>query len=167
MKQFVDRDIKEFLENVPLYVWREFVNPMKRETLWIKEIDAVCEKCEQLRPFHLLNFHAPVGTSTLFFEFGCVSCEQSKREYRVEQIVDGTTIRLQKYGELPQKQLERNPVLQRFLKDDIENYEKAVVCLSNGYGVAAFAYFRRVVENNIDKRYCQMLWISFDRIPLN
>ncbi len=37
------------------------------------------------------------------------------------------------------------------MKDDLENYEKAVVCLSHEYGVAAFAYFRRIVENNIDK----------------
>ena len=37
------------------------------------------------------------------------------------------------------------------MKDDLENYEKAIICLSNGYGVAAFAYFRRVVENNINK----------------
>ena len=48
MKQFTDSEIKEFLENVPLYVWREFANPMKRGTLWIKEIDVVCEKCKQL-----------------------------------------------------------------------------------------------------------------------
>ena len=36
------------------------------------------------------------------------------------------------------------------MKDDLDNYEKAIICLSLGYGVAAFAYFRRVVENNIN-----------------
>ena len=76
--------------------------------------------------------------------------KRSKREYHVEQIVDEETIRLQKYGERPRKRLARDPVLQRFLKDDLDNYEKAVDCLSNGYGIAAFAYFRRVVENNIN-----------------
>ena len=159
MKQLTDSDIKEFLENVPLYVWQEFEKPANLIDLQICEIDAFCEKCEQSRPFQafrssgpvvpVARFHLETGTSHL--EFTCVSCRKSRREYHVEQIVDGETIRLQKYGELPKKQLERNPVLQRFLKDDLENYEKAVVCLSNGYGVAAFAYFRRVVENNIDK----------------
>ena len=162
MKQLTDSDIKEFLENVPLYVWREFEKSANLRSLQISEIDAFCEECKQSRPFQDLG---PKGggtgmqvvpdrdlqTGTSYLEFTCVSCRKSRREYHVEQIVDGETIRLQKYGELPQKQLERNPVLQRFLKDDLENYKKAVVCLSNGYGVAAFAYFRRVVENNINK----------------
>ena len=90
-------------------------------------------------------------TGTSYFEFTCVSCGKSKREYHVEQIVDEETIRFQKYGERPRKRLAKNPVLQHFLRDDLDNYEKAIVCLSLGYGVAAFAYFRRVVENNIDK----------------
>ena len=160
MKQLTDSDLKEFLENVPLYVWREFEKPANLISLWIREIDAFCEKCEQSRPFQDLRPRGSGGldtttqylkTGTSHLEFTCVSCKKSKRKYHVEQIIDGETIRLQKYGELPKKQLERNPVLQRFLKDDLENYEKAVVCLSNGYGVAAFAYFRRVVENNINK----------------
>ncbi len=158
MKQLTDSDIKEFLENVPLYVWREFKKPANLLNLQISEIDAFCEKCEQSRPFQDLG---PKGgpvvpdrdlqTGTSHLEFTCVSCRKSRREYHVEQIVDGETIRLQKYGELPKKRLERNLVLQRFLKDDLENYEKAVICLSHEYGVAAFAYFRRIVENNIDK----------------
>ena len=160
MKQLTDSDIREFLENVPLYVWREFGRPaVNRESFWIREIDAFCENCQQLRPFQDLRSrgggagmtaqHLKTGTS--YFEFKCVSCGKSKREYHVEQVVEGETIRLQKYGELPRKRLAKNPVLQRFLKDDLDNYEKAVVCLSSGYGIAAFAYFRRVVENNVNK----------------
>ena len=181
MKQLADSDIKEFLENAPLYVWREFRKPApNRESLWIREIDAFCETCGQPRPFQDLSAAAgmaaalarfsdtippdsrsrggSIGSADLYlktglshFEFTCVSCGRSKREYHVEQIVDRETIRFQKYGERPRKRLERNPALQRFLKDDLDNYEKAVVCLSNGYGVAAFAYFRRVVENNINR----------------
>lgn len=183
MQQLTDSDIKEFLENAPLYVWREFRKPVRnRESLWIREIDAFCEECKQPRPFQDLRPRGAaagmaaawarfgdaippdsrsrggdIGSTDLYlktgishFEFTCVSCGRSKREYHVEQIVDGETIRFQKYGERPRKRLERNPALQRFLKDDLDNYEKAVVCLSNGYGVAAFAYFRRVVENNIN-----------------
>ena len=159
MKQLSDSDIKEFLENAPLYVWKEFRKPkINRVSLWINEIDAFCENCKQLRPFQDLRSRGGgVGMATQYlktgasyFEFTCVSCRKSKREYHVEQIVNEETIRLQKYGERPRKSLARDPVLQRFLKDDLDNYEKAVVCLSNGYGVAAFAYFRRVVENNIN-----------------
>jgi hypothetical protein len=69
----------------------------------------------------------------------------------VEQVLDEENIRLQKYGELPRPKLIRNRVLQKFLKDDLDNYEKAIVCLSHEYGVAAFAYYRRIVENNINR----------------
>ncbi len=176
MKQLADSDIKEFLENVPLYVWRKFRrSSVNRRSLWIKEIDAFCETCGQPRPFQAMenpltsverfgdaipaskkgfrigSADQYLKTGTSHFEFTCVSCGKSKHEYHVEQIVDGETIRFQKYGERPRKRLARNPVLQRFLKDDLDNYENAVVCLSSGYGIAAFAYFRRVVENNINR----------------
>ncbi len=68
----------------------------------------------------------------------------------MEQVLDENNICLQKYGELPRSKIIRNQVLQNFLKDDLDNYEKAIVCLSHEYGVAAFAYYRRVVENNIN-----------------
>jgi len=160
LKRLTNLDIKEFLENAPLYSWREFDKPrINRGSLWIKEIDAFCKNCGQLRAFQDLR---PRGidarmevqglkTGTSYFEFTCVSCRKNMREFLVEQIIDEKTIRFQKYGELPKKQLTRDRVLQRFLRDDLENYEKAVVCLSYEYGVAAFAYFRRVVENNITK----------------
>lgn len=69
----------------------------------------------------------------------------------MEQVLDEENISIQKYGELPRWNLVRNRILQKFLKDDLDNYEKAIVCLSHEYGIAAFAYFRRIVENNINK----------------
>ncbi len=157
-KELTDADIKAFLEEAPLYSWREFLKPnIDRHSLWIKEIDAYCESCDQNRPFQDLR---PSGsgaglpsptlkTGKSYFTFSCVSCRKEHREYSVEQVLDERTIRLQKYGELPRSRIGRNRVLQRFLSEDLDNYEKAQVCLSHEYGIAAFAYFRRVVENNI------------------
>lgn len=160
MKELTYADIKNFLETAPLYAWREFKKPrVNRSSLWINEIDAFCERCEQNRPFHYPHSRGggagmpiPVLESgTSYFEFSCVSCRKSHREYLVEQILGDETIRIQKYGELPRGKLPRDHVLQKFLKDDLDNYEKAVVCLSHEYGIAAFAYFRRIVENNINR----------------
>lgn len=159
-KELSDADIKAFLETAPLYAWREFKKPqINRSSLWVKEIDAFCENCGQRRPFQDLRssgggagMPSPVlKTGTSYFQFACVSCKKTHREYLVEQVLDDENIRIQKYGELPRNQLIRDRVLQKFLKDDLENYEKAVVCLSHEYGVAAFAYFRRVVEGNINR----------------
>lgn len=158
MKELTDSDIKTFLETAPLYSWREFKKPrVNRSSLWINEIDAYCDICDQQRPFQDLRSRGggagmtvnALKSGTSYFTFSCVSCRKSHREYLVEQVLDEETIRIQKYGELPRSKLVRNRVLQKFLKDDLDNYEKAIVCLSHEYGVAAFAYFRRVVENNI------------------
>jgi hypothetical protein len=52
MLPLTDLDIKQFLEEAPLYTWYEFKQPINnRSSLWIREIDAECEVCEQLRPF--------------------------------------------------------------------------------------------------------------------
>ena len=155
-----DVDIKWFLQSAPLYAWREFKKSTgPRTSLSIDEIDSFCEVCNQPRPFHDMRargggaglFIPALTTGTSYFSFTCVSCKKEKRTYLVEQIVEGGTVKLQKYGELPRGKVARDKTLQKFLKDDLDNYEKAVICLSHEYGVAAFAYFRRVVENNINR----------------
>lgn len=160
METLEDNHIKIFLESSPLYTWKEFERPaLDRNSLWIKEIDAYCETCKQQRPFQDLQ---PRGSGTgipmqkltsgqSFFQFTCVSCRKEKHEYLIDQIVTDETIKFQKYGELPRKHLDRDPVLQKFFSKDKDNYEKAVICLANGYGIASFAYMRRIIENNINK----------------
>lgn len=153
-----DVDIKLFLQSAPLYAWREFKkSTAHRTSLRIDEIDSFCEVCNQRRPFHDLQARGggaglttpALGTGTSYFSFTCVSCKKEKRIYLVEQVVEDGTIKLQKYGQLPRGKVLRDKTLQKFLKNDLDNYEKALICLSRDYGIAAFAYFRRVVENNI------------------
>lgn len=160
MEELDDLKIKEFLESTSLYSWKSFKRPqMNRSSLRINEIDSFCDNCEQLRPFQNLKPYGggagkafkALTSGTSYFEFTCVSCRKQRHEYLVEQIVTESEIKLQKYGELPRKKLDRDKVLQKFFSDDSEYYEKSVVCLSYGFGVAAFAYMRRIVENNIDK----------------
>ena len=153
-----DGEIKKFLENSALYSWKTYSRPnINRGSLAIRESDSHCEICSQHRPFQdLLNRGSGMGlhvealkTGTSHFEFTCASCRGAKRLFMIEQFVDEQTIKLQKFGELPRKALPRDPILQKFFADDLAFYEKAVVCLSNEYGIAAFAYFRRIVESNI------------------
>lgn len=161
MEELTDLDIKDFLETSALYTWRKFkYEEVIRTTLKIKEIDAHCDVCEQRRPFQDFRvfssgsgggFIPPLKSGVSHFLFSCVSCRKSHREYFVEQIVEEDSIQFQKFGERPRSKVVRNRVLQKFLKDDLENYEKATICLSHEYGVAAFAYFRRVVENNVNR----------------
>jgi len=149
MDTLTDNHIKEFLENSPLYSWKEFKKPdFNRNSLWINEIDAYCETCRQHRPFQDLRSSGggagmpekQLTTGQSFFQFICVSCRKEKHEYLVNQIVTDGIIKFQKYGELPRKHLDRDPILQKFFSNDKDNYKKAVICLANGYGIAAFVY---------------------------
>lgn len=158
MEELQDFHIKIFLENTPLYTWVEYKKPkINRSSLWIKEIEDYCETCNQSRPFQDLNTYGSgsgmavqaLSTGYSYFQFTCVSCKKRHRKYCVEQIVSEDTIKMQKYGEIPRKQLERDKLLQKFFANDSDCYEKAIVCLAHGYGIAAFAYFRRIIENNI------------------
>lgn len=160
MDVLTDKQIKSFLEDAPLYTWVEFKKPAaNRSSLWINAIDSFCEKCGMVRPFHDMRSRGggaglavnALSTGTSYFEFTCVTCRKERHEYLVEQIVSDETIKMQKFGQLPRKRLERDNTLQKFFSDDSDNYEKAVVCLSHGYGIAAFAYLRRIVENNTYK----------------
>lgn len=156
-----NQEIKIFLETAPIYTWKEFKKPaVNRSSLLINAIDSFCEICGHVRPFHDMRSRGAgsgmpgvkaLSTGTSYFEFTCVTCRKERREFLIEQIVDENTIKLQKYGELPRKALERDKDLQKFFSEDSEYYEKAIVCLNHGYGIAAFAYFRRIVENNIFK----------------
>lgn len=158
MEKISDKCIKDFLETAPLYSWKEFKKPdMNRSSLWINEIDSFCETCNQVRPFQDMRSRGgltgtalkALSSGTSYFQFSCASCRGNQHEYLVEKIVTDETIKIQKYGERPRKKLERDPLLQNFFTNDSEYYEKAVVCISNGYGIAAFAYMRRIIERNI------------------
>ncbi|WP_313495209.1 hypothetical protein [Stenotrophomonas sp.] len=158
-----DLEIKRFLQEAPLYSWREFQPPeIERSSLAVTQIDLHCEICDKERPFMDLRSSGggagsgtvvkPVlRTGTSYFTFRCVTCRKDERNYLVEQVVEGGTVRVQKYGERPRGRVPRDRRLQKFLQDDRENYEKAVLCLSHEYGIAAFAYFRRIVETNIGR----------------
>lgn len=161
MDTLSDKSIKEFLENAPLYAWKKFAQPEQmRTSLWIKEIDEFCETCNQIRPFqdlrssggmigHPMRKKEFLNSGNSCFNFSCVSCKSEEHSFWVEQEVTEETVRLQKFGQQPRKKLERDSKLQKFFKADAEYYEKALISLSNGYGIAAFAYFRRIIELNI------------------
>ncbi|MDN7413048.1 hypothetical protein QZM42_31455 [Burkholderia vietnamiensis] len=148
--------LTEFLENVPMYGKMDFPFPYGsgRLRLHVDEINDICEVCEERRPFQTnmsgMSVSREDEAGIYMFGYGCVSCQSTKRLTYVRYVIDGEVLRLEKIGEWPRKKIKRDRNLQKFFKDDLDNFEKATICLANGYGIAAFAYFRRIVESNID-----------------
>lgn len=73
-------------------------------------------------------------------------------EKAVSENDDFPSVFLRKIGQLPA--FERSPekiVLNYLLDEDRENYKKALSNLSVSFGIGAFAYFRRIIENEIKR----------------
>jgi hypothetical protein len=168
MKKLDDTEIKMFLETAPLYQWFQYERPsfVNEGFFQINAVDSLCGICGSVRPFHNNNPRVGVASGTggsnkiikailehklgrIQYIFTCVTCKKEQRIFHIEYKLDEKTISLQKYGELPRKKLLRDNELQAFFSADSEYYEKAVVCISNSYGIAAFAYYRRIIESNI------------------
>ena len=56
---------------------------------------------------------------------------------------------LRKFGQWPAWSITPPKEITDALGDNLDLYRKALVCMSQGYGLAAVAYFRRIVENEI------------------
>lgn len=120
MKELTDTEIKHLLEEEALYVWREFEMPdQERYDLWIPEIDAVCAECGQQRPFQDLRSRGggtrlpreTLASGVSYLTFTCVSCKREQRRYNVEHIVSDDSIRIRKFGELPERTLHTSAYL--------------------------------------------------------
>jgi len=156
----VQLQLKNFFENYPLYkeinisVLISSINPT---SIKLREIEYECPNCECKKPLHnddsastavILNLGKK--TALNYTEFTCVSCQRFSKLFILNlEKVENSILKITKIGEYPQKQLKRNKELAKFFKSDKEEYNKAVICISHGYGVAAFAYMRRIIENNI------------------
>lgn len=155
--------LKEFFENGPLYSRINLPFPNQNMLQFyhiLNEIEKYCEVCEISKPFHNTNkeeiaitVNKNIKKSMSLVHFKCVTCKSSLKSYwlRTEIIEqDCLTLLVSKIGEQPQNELPKSKELAKFFKEDKDEYNKAVICLAHGYGVAAFAYMRRIVENNID-----------------
>lgn len=100
----------------------------------------------------------------------CQSCK-AKIDFLIRSTSDkewnrrkeGMTITIQKIGQFPSYEIGLNPTLKKYLnEEDQSNYKKALICLSISYGIGAYAYLRRVIENEIKRIVQDIAELDFD-----
>lgn len=102
----------------------------------------------------------------------CQSCGQSVhffiRMFSDKPWTDranGINIYLQKIGQFPPYEITPDKVVEKYLlEDDFNNYKKALVNLSISYGIGAYSYFRRIIENEILRVIEDLTTIDFDGV---
>lgn len=157
---------KEFLESVHPSVEKEVsdlwhykkVPPGRQEVhLRTPELRLHCPVCKGERTFR----YTFGGTSAARFDasnytymaYLCGDCHRSVKRYAIEATLndeakgDGQVF---KYGEKPSFGAPVPNRLLRLFGDDGEMFLKGRRCENQGLGIAAFAYYRRVVENHKD-----------------
>ena len=161
---------KDFLERYPLYKkfktnWKFYPiyehTHLKASNVPKPAIHMNCDVCESEQTFNMANnffenkfageeaIHGKVKE----VRYVCSACERGLYVFLVyfgfeqkEQDKE-TEIFLEKVGQIPAWSIEMNKDLATILGDNAPYYRKGLVCESQGYGIAAHAYYRRIVED--------------------
>lgn len=148
---------KRFLEEYALY--RRFrVDDMPRTADLLPKValNMVCPKCESHQTFLMTNeFHellpytnAPVAGLTMRLVYVCTHCQGFERVFYVK--IDEKRQWFMKVGQFPSWEIEGEPHVESLLGRHAEYYRKGLVCESQGYGIGAYGYYRRIVDETID-----------------
>jgi len=153
-----NQNLRHFLEKKPLYSWSKVDLPENvAQFCSLSKIEMECPECRKSRPFSdkrprgsgLGQSITKVESDIYSFQFTCDGCSSSRYIFWVE--VDIEERRIRKVGQSPARSINLDKDLERFLEGDAEFFKRALICESQGYGIAAFSYYRRVLENSIGK----------------
>jgi hypothetical protein len=149
---------KEFLEQYPLY------KKMKLQSLsWTTDgldkatINMSCGICRSAQTFvmenqywEFTNISNTVVHELVFrLKYICVHCGVFHRFFIVRFNHDPSWI--MKVGQYPAWDIAGHPNIEKFLGEHADYYKKGLICESQGYGIGAFGYYRRIVEDIIDQ----------------
>lgn len=166
---------KEFLETYPLYKKYEMDNLSVHSPLRNVPRPAVhmyCSHCDSEQTYNMVNqynevdYHADDSVSGKVFrlKYVCSACDQNVRIFFVhvfsqtETRVDEDSgqedryniVYAQKVGQIPGWNMAMDKNLEKELGDHATLYRRGLENESHGYGIGAFAYFRRITETVID-----------------
>jgi flagellar motility protein MotE (MotC chaperone) len=162
---------KEFLETYPLY--KKFKTEIKffpGITSGISAMDlpkpAVhmhCTFCGSEQTFNMTNEYWDdfknmkelIYNHVKKLDYVCSSCKTGLRifliHFSTEKVGTQNRIVLEKVGQIPAWSIDMNKDLEDILDEHADYYKKGLISESQGYGIGAFAYFRRITEEIIDE----------------
>lgn len=170
---------KEFLESYPLYQTFEIDLPDDITEISMPSINLYCKNCESIQTFimadrrdmfgKIINDH-PKGVpasvtdpnviyvrnkaysssgAILNVTYNCMGCGNFTYHYAIKLGEDSDLI--MKIGQYPPLSISGNKNLKRMMGKHEDIYNKGLICESQAYGIGAYAYYRRIVEEVIDE----------------
>jgi hypothetical protein len=149
--------IAQILEDGPLYIKYDYKAPRRIIDVPRPAIYKICETCKRNQTFVIHDFFypglnidhqakfEPSNDNILFLRYVCVSCHNFYSNCLLKFGNDSPTV--MKVGQYPSQLPELDDDLEKMLgKVNSGYYKKATICEIQGYGIAAYAYYRRIVE---------------------
>ena len=146
----------EFLEKYPLYRKFDVELPRKLSDVEKPAIHMFCPVCKSEQTFNAVR--GPYATSgysdpdpegqVAWVVYRCAACGEFNRVFLLKFGSDGAYV--MKVGQEPPWSISVDRNLEKILGDQAEYYRRGLICESQGYGIGAFSYYRRIVEEIID-----------------
>ena len=163
----VSSELIKFLELKPLYSWVSITKPDYHSQLSPDiTLELYCGICKKERPFK--DYRSRGGgepgsmpspkSGILHYTCICTGCGIYKYDFFADFDLEKSRIR--KIGQLPPWSIQIDKDMEKILKDETEYYKKAMICESQGFGIAAFAYYRRILENSFNNILEKMLGVA-------
>jgi len=145
-----------FLETYPLYRKMKVDVPSTVDKLSKPPISMYCAKCAQIRTFVMTNeffdgfgySNYPSKGQTVKATYLCTYCQSFQIDFFIRLFDDSKS--MCKAGQFPPWTLVGDENINGMLGAHKDYLNKGLICESQSYGVAAFAYYRRIVEEIID-----------------
>lgn len=151
---------KEFLETYSLYRKFKFQSLNRNLDAWPKiRINMACLKCASSQTFIMINeyyetlshINYPYENLVLRLAYVCMHCQSFERYFFIKTSDDIKNPWCMKIGQFPAWETSGNPNIEKMLGSHSGYYKKGLICESQGYGIGAFGYYRRIVEETIDE----------------
>ena len=119
-------------------------------------INMNCAVCRTNQTFAITNKYyedntysnAEAGGQVVRAKYLCMGCQKYERHFFIRVGEDRKSIT--KVGQYPPWDISGNDEIERLLGEHRDYFRRGLICESQGYGIAAFAYYRRIVEETID-----------------
>jgi hypothetical protein len=146
-----------FLETYPLYRTLQAEVPDTVDKIPQPAINDMCIICGSHQTFRQANrwselteyANTPSAGLTLRAMYLCSGCQAFQMVFLLR--IGNECDWVMKIGQWPAWSTQMDPGLKKLLGEHSLNYKRALVCESQSYGIGAFAYYRRIVEEIIDR----------------
>ena len=161
-KNLNDRDqaiisqLTELFEEFPLYKKQKSDVSATLGGLPKVNINMPCGTCESKQTFimrgeyyeHIVVKNLSTKGALLDLKFVCAKCSSFQQNFNIQ--ISPELDYVMKVGQFPAWDIQGDKNIEVLLGTHASYYRKGLICESQGFGIAAFAYYRRIVEEIID-----------------